>query len=386
VKPVGMSATRARVSPTGPLLLVLLASCSYSALRDGPGTEGIAGDDGSGASGSGASGAGASGTGASGTGGGAGCQEDFFACGVASDCCSGMCTEGQCGAPLCNPGDPPLILAEGYEWPYGLALYGSYVYFPDYDGDGGIYRVPRAGGPVEALLAPSDFPSKLVVDDQGITIAVSGSNQIQHLAFGAVAPTALASGLSGPTDIALDETHVYFVSHLGDTIGRVPRGGGQVETVGGSPGNFRLTVTDEYVYWGGYDGLMRSPKEGGLVELMSESGARTLTAANGIVFWTEEYGPSVVAFDESTGAFTTLATMPPDVFLDGITVDETDVFFTAGRDLWRVSRTTGEQPVHIATTADDTSLPSHVVVDGSCVYWSENFGVSLGRVTRAPKY
>jgi len=343
--------------------LLLLANCSYSALREGPGTQGSDGGDGGG--GSGATGSGATGTGASGTG--------------------STGTGGEPVEPVCQPGDPPVILAEGYEWPYGLGLYGSHVYFPDYDGNGGIYRVPRVGGAVETLLAPADFPGKLVVDEQGITIAATGDNQIQHLAFGAGQPTVLASGQSGPTDIALDETHVYFVNHLGDTIGRVPRGGGQVETVGGSPGNFRLTVTGDYVYWGGYDGLLRSPKEGGLVELVSPGGARTLTASNGVVFWTEEYGESVVAFDETTGTVTTLATMPPDVFLDGITVDDDDVFFTAGRDIWRVSRTSGEEATQIATTADDTSLPSHVVVDSSCVYWSENFGVDLGRVTRAPK-
>lgn len=355
--------------------LLALASCSYSALRDGPGTQGTSGDGGSGGAGTGAAGTGATGTGA----GPGQCREDGFACGSPSDCCSGVCTDGQCGTPLCLPGDPPVALAEGYTWPYGLALYGPHVYFPDYDTDGGIYRVPRAGGTVETLHAPSDFPAKLAVDDQGIYIAGGDSGQVQHLAFGASQPTALASGQAGPTDVALDETHVWFVSHLSDTIRRVPRGGGQVATISGSPGNFRMTVTDDYVYWGGYDGAFRSPKDGSFIELLSPGGARTLVARDGFVFWTEDDGARVVAYDESAETLQTLSSVA--AFPDGIAVDDTHVYYTlAEGSVWRVPRAGGDAE-HIATTL---MSPTHIVVDSSCVYWSEN-DFDVGRVMRAPK-
>lgn len=68
----------------------------------------------------------------------------------------------------------------------------------------------------------------------------------------------------GEETLALDADSIYFVSDF-EVIGRMPRGGGPVETlVTGAKNLERMAIDDEYLYWTEFDGrVMKVPKKGG---------------------------------------------------------------------------------------------------------------------------
>jgi hypothetical protein len=106
-----------------------------------------------------------------------------------------------------------------------------------------VFTVPdanelRSYDPVamSVLLATSPSvvgPADVLVRDTELYVALSGSGSIARCIIETCASsmTPLVSGLSSPTRLAADATHVYWTDFVAGTVSRVPRSGGAVETL-----------------------------------------------------------------------------------------------------------------------------------------------------------
>lgn len=162
-------------------------------------------------------------------------------------------------------------LATPIDHPLGVALGGDYLYFC---GGGfaraknAIYRVPAAGGPVETLSTLDMAPAgDLVVLGDQIFFTSEQGNAVLSLSTGGGKPTVLAQ-ITAPTQVAVDQTHVYFVTFArhepGGSVGRVARGGGPTEILtSGHLGLDNLALDERDVYFRSNSGIHRVPKAGG---------------------------------------------------------------------------------------------------------------------------
>lgn len=375
--------------PSPRLSACVLLACAATAC--GSRTELVparAGSNGEGGSGGEGASSGARSSAAAGTPGspaaGGGCLPDGEACASSAACCTGTCAGGVCGEPACRPGEGPVVLAEGLPWPFGLVVDSEHVFFTSYDEKGGLYRVPKRGGEVVALLAPLDYPEHVAGDAEHLFVTVTGDHVVLRLAKDGSGMTTFATGQNGPTFIALDEMRAFWTSHLGGTIQSAPKAGGAVETiVAGELGPYRLALGPEHVYWSGLgSGLRAAPKTGETTTTLATGDPRTIAVSDGIVYWTDPSDDTLKRLGPN-GAIEVLASFGAG-FPDGLAIDGTHVYVAlAEGSILRVPKDGGE-PVPIAT---GQSLPALVAVDRHCVYWT-NTSISPagdGAVMRAPK-
>jgi hypothetical protein len=128
----------------------------------------------------------------------------------------------------------------------------------DYPSEGGIARIPIAGG------------------------------EVTTLASGEVADGAC------PTSLAVDETHVYWL--LRDAVHRIPKGRSKVETLARVGGASALALDKTNIYVAGHDEIVMMPKPG---EGDEPDSPKTISPANDAVaiavddttvYWLEERG------------------------------------------------------------------------------------------------
>lgn len=111
-----------------------------------------------------------------------------------------------------------------------------------------------------------------------------------------VAAEVVAADDSGAGDLALDDTHVYWVTSGGDVRRRGKDGSGPVETIAQSQASpIAVAVDDVFVYWtvygngGQHDGsVRRAPKGGGAIVTLADNQANPWEIAVDCeaVYWT----------------------------------------------------------------------------------------------------
>jgi hypothetical protein len=92
---------------------------------------------------------------------------------------SGAGSSGGASGFQCQIGTPPVALASGLNWPYGVVTDDTFVYFTTYDRDAGaVWRVPKAGGAAEPIAPHLDYPDQLVLVGGALYAAVAGEARI----------------------------------------------------------------------------------------------------------------------------------------------------------------------------------------------------------------
>lgn len=291
---------------------------------------------------------------------------------------------GSSTSPACAPGEGPVPLAEGYVWPYGIALLDDHVFFSLYDGQGALMRVRKTGGEPDVVIDDLDYPSGVAADTTGVYVAVSGEGRILRTTPDGSSLDVLASGQNGPSDVAVDESLVVWTNYVGDQIRSVAKEGGSVTTLAWTASSpYRLALGPTNVYWGEFtDGVWSVPKAGGEVEALAEGEPRSLATSAGWLYYTEPDTGSVRRMPLGGGEVEVL--YEGDGFSDGLAVDGSHVYATFAEGMIvRVPKAGG--PVEVVATGQ--AGPTHVVLDDECVYWT-NTGDGLpavGSVMRAPK-
>jgi hypothetical protein len=113
------------------------------------------------------------------------------------------------GAVLSMPlvGGTPTTLASGQDGPRGMAINSTYVYWTA-TFDQTLSRVPLGGGAVELISPAGVYPEHVVLDDQFAYWVGNNGVEKVRLQGGTLAAE---PGTEFVTDVAVDDTSVYFV-------------------------------------------------------------------------------------------------------------------------------------------------------------------------------
>jgi hypothetical protein len=251
------------------------------------------------------------------------------------------------GGPLA-----PVVLASGESGPESLALDTSDVYWTA-NGAGEVRKVSKDGG------SPSTVASQANTNPYGVAVGAgnvywtvpnfysggTGAAVIMQSLDGG-APQTMASGVTGPTWIAVGSDDVYWIEEgPGEVVAAPLLGGGSISIASGGSAS-ALALGPHQVFWSAADATYQASLDGS----------------------------------------SPLAIGPPAA---AIAVDETDVYFAMNSD-WSGTGTILRVPVGGGTpTTLATGRTGSVVaiaVDSSNVYWIEGEGtIQEGAVAAMPK-
>lgn len=184
-------------------------------------------------------------------------------------------------APTCNGQMSPcvpVVLDSGLPTPGTFQVRNGHLYWrnsADYDAVGlrdpnSVLRLRLPDGAPEVVAGSTEGTlMSVAVDDTHVYFADGGIGRVP-LAGGT--PEVLASGLSSLV-VVVDDTHVYFTSQQNGLVGRVPKTGGSAEPVVSEVTPVHVGLDDTHVYWVNQAAdpytLERSPKAGGAVEILA---------------------------------------------------------------------------------------------------------------------
>lgn len=192
-------------------------------------------------------------------------------------------TGGLTSAPTC-PTAPstctPTVLDAGLPTPGTLVVWDGYLYWrnsEDYAAAG--FRDPNS---VLRLRLPDGTPEVLATLTTGrlASVAVDASHVYLGDSEGGVGRVPHAGGAVEYLEttlpalvIALDDTHVYFSSQTGAAVARVAKAGGAVEVLASAASPVHVGLDATHLYWVDLDSepytLARVPKAGGGAEILA---------------------------------------------------------------------------------------------------------------------
>lgn len=184
-------------------------------------------------------------------------------------------------APTCSGQTTPcvpVLLDSGLPTPGTFQARDGYLYWrnsPDYDAAG--LRDPSS---VLRLRLPDGTPEVVTSSTSGSMASIAVDASHVYFADGGIArvplaggtPEVLASDLSALM-VVVDDTHVYFSSHSARIVGRVPKAGGTTELLASNTSAVQVGIDDAHVYWVDQGAepytLLRAPKGGGEPEILA---------------------------------------------------------------------------------------------------------------------
>ena len=269
------------------------------------------------------------------------------ACGFGLTCSDDAgCATGHCLGGICNA----LTLVSGGVGMSALALNDSHLYWTENGTSGGpstigkLKRIPLQGG----------------------------------------APETLASNLSSPGFLRIDNTNAYWASYYGPGVLSVPLAGGTITTVlsGEDPTDF--AIKDGLIYWTSYDGGVRvKPLSGGtastVVSGTTPSGAIRFDTL-GVIFWTAYDGSVNRVHPGMPSGATTIAT---GISTTTLAVDSSHAYvgsITMAKIL-RIPKT-GGQAADVAVGLD--SIQALAVDETRVFFATRGPGAGTGRIMKAP--
>ena len=112
----------------------------------------------------------------------------------------------------------------------------------------GVFITPRAGGPARKIV--KDSLIGLAQSDTSLFYAVQRTGAILRADKTTLAEDNLVSGLGAVTDIAGDDTNLYFTDSDKETVSVVPKAGGDVKVLASNQARPALVaVSAGFVYW-----------------------------------------------------------------------------------------------------------------------------------------
>jgi hypothetical protein len=200
-------------------------------------------------------------------------------------------------------GGPATTLVSDIVQPDSLQVDGTSAYWLAYGPQAGIHKASLTGGPaLDLVSAGAPVPIRQIAVYEGDTYysnAPAGA-VMKVRNDGTGAPTTLASGLGGPTSLAVDGSGVY-VAETGDSgaIAWIPNGGGApMRLATGQPAPHAVALTSDEVFWvddGAFDvatgatvgaAIMKIAKSGGSPrQVVSASGVTALMVDGSFLYY-----------------------------------------------------------------------------------------------------
>ena len=277
----------------------------------------------------------------------------------------------------------PELLADGQDYPIGLASYGDYLYWVNESG-GEVMRALKSSGAAEVLITGQASPISIAVDASGIYWMNSGFSQsaAQKMGHGETTATTLNENtIAGPRSIALNATHVFWSAPFESTIHRLVKTGGTAETLhGGQDYPHDIEVTDSNVFW---------LDQKGIYTASVASGSTRQTLANDQTFpfrievdevaayWLTQSGKTLKKVDLNSGEVTLLASL--ESAGAGLAMDANHLFWAAGGQIKKINKDGCGETLLVAGM-DYT--PTEMATDDNHLYWTASSAGQVYRVTK----
>ncbi|MDI1475003.1 EB domain-containing protein [Polyangium sp. y55x31] len=324
-------------------------------------------------------------------------------CRTSAACCGGgQCIAGVCAAPLCKPGDAPVVLVSGPERISGLLADGDHVYFAHYGATGAVLRLPKAGGAIETIVPSASWTESLVADASSLYFM--DGDQIMRASKDGSGSSLVADNQEGSMSIAADASFVYWIDPADQAVRRVSKSGGTPDTLAKdedlTPDMVpRMIADDDKLYWSArgvwsMPGFHATPKEGGAVLFVEGAATTHFVADSMFLFWiaTDASPVRVVRTRKDGSEAKTLTKWAFDSNSDlaaGMAQDDNYVYWANGkaRRMNRIAKTGGE-PVELFSSPDAIN---QFTVDTSCLYYtttgvSNETGETTTSLLRAPRF
>jgi hypothetical protein len=256
----------------------------------------------------------------------------------------------------------------------------------------GITTCLCESGPL-TLASSLSMPSSLAVDESrvywtnfGSSLAAADGTVMACGIGGCAAPTVLATGQAAPAHIAADSSNVYW-NDLGGNVMAVSKQGGAPTVLAAATAPYEIAIDSANVYWTVNSVFARPtalpaeiracPKTG-----CGPSGPRTVmngAYANSSLTYLTTDGSSLYFYDgagtgqimscPNTGC-TTPTVLVAGYEVQGLAVDNRNVYFTKPGGVYSCGKTWGCSNVPNLVAPDNTgTFLWDVAVDGSNVYW-----------------
>jgi hypothetical protein len=179
-----------------------------------------------------------------------------------------------------------------------IALDDTSVYWADSSGDfsGGVWRVPKTGGPSSMVTTTSSPASDVAVDSAFVYWTdVSGKSVSKVALAGGTTTTLGSSGIFTPDHLRVDATFAYWTAVYGSEgmVARVPKNGGDVTVLARGSAPAGLALDADYVYWtDSTEGALRkTPIGGGATVTIADNQplAHAVAVDDSCVYWTTDW-------------------------------------------------------------------------------------------------
>jgi hypothetical protein len=284
-----------------------------------------------------------------------------------------------------------LIAADAGFMPMKLALDDTYIYFSEAN-TGGIYRIAKTGGMPLPYWEGITFPFAVAVDDATVYWGdVEGVWRCPKAGCPGGMETAIAPSIENVQAIAIDQANVYWTDDVASQVLAAPLTGATAGTqLWSGPSNsspLNIATDGQHVYFTSDDGRLHIVDvDGGAASPSTLGGAGSaslgVTVQGSQVFWTAGGAQGKVletptAAPTSASALLTNQNVPGPIVSDGV-----NLYWLGSDGDAGTLHTCAIDDCQSSILAGSMVAPCDVVVDTSAVYYSDQQGGVLWKLPK----
>jgi hypothetical protein len=234
------------------------------------------------------------------------------------------------------------------------------------------FIITQAGTPPPpgTLATGLSYPVSVAVDDNYAYWIEASGKVLKRVSKSGGAPTPLATTLSSFGQMVLDGNYLYYLDS-GTKVQKLLKSGGSPTTLAtGSSFYDGITVQNNAVYWGASGVIYSVPITGGSATSVATSPTSfqdiaSIRVTNDVVYWSQTYYPASLFAQPIGGSRTTLSS---GVNVDpGLAIQDGFVYFAGSENIYRVPIGGGARQ----TLASGLNDAYDLALDATNIYWVE---------------